>query len=275
MFLNTKNAALPAFLLGAVLVLSAVACKKEQTGDLLEAQKKAIQLALQSNNHLVNGTVQMGQGAQEKGAGLADSEASDRCGSVTAAPLDPALFPKVITFDWATGCTDWAGVTRAGAFTLSLDKLWAAGTTSSVTYNNFTQDAVTMNGSLSLSNVSNNLGLGWKVQAGNLTRTDASGTSTLTGALEFKQTQGALTFWDWQDDVHEVTGTTAYTLGTGEAGSLTILTPLVKKNNCAWVSKGTATITVDGETFSIDYGNGTCDNKAMVTYNGQTFEITL
>ncbi len=51
---------------------------------------------------------------------------------------------------------------------------------------------------------------------------------------------------------------------------------LTKPANCKYITKGTVQISPSGlNTRTIDYGNGTCDNKASVSVNGSTFEITL
>lgn len=51
---------------------------------------------------------------------------------------------------------------------------------------------------------------------------------------------------------------------------------LTKPAACKYITRGTADITPQGlSTRSINYGNGACDNKATITVNGNTFEITL
>lgn len=51
---------------------------------------------------------------------------------------------------------------------------------------------------------------------------------------------------------------------------------LTKPANCKYITAGTVDITPSRKnTRTINYGNGTCDDKATVTINGNTFEITL
>jgi len=51
---------------------------------------------------------------------------------------------------------------------------------------------------------------------------------------------------------------------------------LTKPANCKYITKGTVEITPDKlSPRIINYGDGTCDNKAVLTINGNSFEITL
>jgi hypothetical protein len=61
----------------------------------------------------------------------------------------------------------------------------------------------------------------------------------------------------------------------------TIVEPLIKKMNCQWIVKGTVRTVrenaTNGERWQgvINYGNGDCDNRAIVVINGVTYSITL
>ncbi len=186
------------------------------------------------------------------------------------------MLPKTLTLDYGTGCTDQLGIERAGNIKVSLQKLWEPGAIASVEYGNYTENKVKVNGKVSLSNVSTNTGIGLELAVATLKRTEDNGAeSTLQSTLTLRQTTGALTFWDWSDDVYELTGTTQLTLVDGQTGSMSITAPLTKPNSCAWASKGTAALVVNGVPMSVDYGNGTCDNQAIVTINGNTYTIYL
>lgn len=52
--------------------------------------------------------------------------------------------------------------------------------------------------------------------------------------------------------------------------------PLVKKVDCKWISSGVLELTPSGhKTRTVDYGNGTCDNKATFTVNGNTISFDM
>lgn len=77
------------------------------------------------------------------------------------------------------------------------------------------------------------------------------------------------------DDEFEIEGTATGVNRNGKTYTHQISTPLLIKNACRWIVSGTITLTVDGKSATIDYGDGTCDAKATVTMNGETFEINL
>ena len=264
-------------LICAVLAFTIASCKKEEKPNAeVQATLDQVTLMLQTNNSLVRSSVLTGQGNQEKAGGFTTNTVEDRCGAVTSVPADPLGFPKTLTFDYGSGCTDALGVQRAGSYAVKLGKLWEAGTSSSIAYSDYSENGVKMNGSLTLSNTSAPTGFGFGLTATNLKRTETTGaTSTVESALLFKQTQGYITFWDWNDDVYEVTGTSQYALANGETGAFAITVPLNKANNCAWFSKGSGTVTLNGQTYAIDFGNGTCDNEATVTIGGASYTIYL
>lgn len=112
--------------------------------------------------------------------------------------------------------------------------------------------------------------------AENIQAADANGYTLAYDAVQtFTQTAGHPTWWDWADDVYSITGTINSVLTNGETVDWAIQTPLVKANNCYWVSAGTGILNINGLDFAVDYGDGNCDNKATVTVNGQTYQITL
>jgi hypothetical protein len=60
-----------------------------------------------------------------------------------------------------------------------------------------------------------------------------------------------------------------------------IIEPLIKRFNCRWIVKGrirTVRLNAAANTPWIgilDFGTGDCDNKATLTINGRTIQITL
>jgi hypothetical protein len=78
------------------------------------------------------------------------------------------------------------------------------------------------------------------------------------------------------DDVYLIEGSTTGTSARGSSYSAVITTPLRKANACPWIESGVVTITPrNKKTRTIDFGDGTCDNKATVTIEGKVYNITL
>ena len=80
------------------------------------------------------------------------------------------------------------------------------------------------------------------------------------------------------DPITYVYGTASGVNRQGRAFTLNIpsTTPLVKRKSCQFVQKGIMDLTPDGfKTRTVDFGNGTCDDDATFTVNGNTVAFKL
>jgi hypothetical protein len=81
---------------------------------------------------------------------------------------------------------------------------------------------------------------------------------------------------DTSDDVFKIEGQTTGTSTKGISYTAAITTPLIIANNCPWIESGVITLTPKNKKIrTIDFGSGTCDNKATATVNGKTYEVTM
>ena len=80
----------------------------------------------------------------------------------------------------------------------------------------------------------------------------------------------------WHDDVYSITGTASGTSFNGTAYTAKITSPLIVALNCRWIEAGKIDFTPNSKlTRTIDFGNGDCDNKAVVSIAGISFNIVL
>ncbi|MDI1257166.1 MAG: hypothetical protein PSV16_13815 [Flavobacterium sp.] len=77
------------------------------------------------------------------------------------------------------------------------------------------------------------------------------------------------------DNVYQVTGSWTTTLAGTPVLSSTITTPLIVKLNCGNIVEGVIEYERNGNTASLDYGDGECDNQAVFTFNGTPHTIVL
>ncbi len=80
------------------------------------------------------------------------------------------------------------------------------------------------------------------------------------------------------DDKIEITGSSSGSDADGNTYSSEIITPLLRiiERGCArFPVSGVVEMVKNGETTTIDYGDGTCDNLAEVTKDGETTTIEL
>ena len=78
------------------------------------------------------------------------------------------------------------------------------------------------------------------------------------------------------DNVWLITGQWTTTRFNGNQFDVQITQPLRKEFDCRWYVSGTMEIVKNGHTFILDFGNGDCDNEALLTLpNGRTRTIHL
>ncbi len=78
------------------------------------------------------------------------------------------------------------------------------------------------------------------------------------------------------DDVFLITGNWHVTTRNGVTYDVNILTPLRRELACRWIVSGTMEIIRNGDRYVLDFGDGTCDDQAILTLpNGQTRVIQL
>lgn len=109
----------------------------------------------------------------------------------------------------------------------------------------------------------------------NISVTFGNGTTfTKTGTRTSKMIEGFNTPI-WNDNVFEITGNWS-TTRPNYSQTTTVTSPLIHKMNCQFRRvQGVLTIVKNNNTAVIDFGDGTCDNQALLTINGNTSTITL
>ena len=90
------------------------------------------------------------------------------------------------------------------------------------------------------------------------------------------QTEGYTTPLNTLDDVFSTSGNSTGKDRNGKNYTVKINSPIIKRMACPYMESGTLDITPEGSTVrTIDYGNGTCDSKATITINGNTFAFNM
>lgn len=205
---------------------------------------------------------------------------SAKCYTVTIDPLTPGVFPKTVTIDFGTGCLCKDGKTRKGQIiTVFTGRLRVPGSKATTTFNGYYVNDVHVEGTHIIENNST-------ADIHRFTRTVVNGKLSKPGGNYIvwngthtsTQTTGLGTPNYYWDDEFDITGNAS---GESSRNGFTvtwtrsITEALHKKANCRWFDKGIITLSHNNHTATLDFGNGTCDNKATVAINGITKEITL
>jgi hypothetical protein len=191
------------------------------------------------------------------------------CATVTITPQNS--FPKTIVIDFGNGCTSVDGVSRAGKINITLsDSVHHPGATAVMTFNNYSTVGYKVEGTITWTNTSTPNGVSWtrQITNGKVTEPLSGYYWTTEGTKNVTQTAGANTPLNLLDDVYSVTGSHTVTNPAGKTRTVTILEALEKKTTCHNVSKGKMKIQAQTHFAVLDYGDGTCDNVAIITIDG-------
>lgn len=209
------------------------------------------------------------------------------CANVTKIKLaNGSKFERKIIIDFGTTDLTCFGLkTRRGQIILWLTgRYYFKGFEDSITFNNYyVNDKGISNTSW---HVVKNIGqqngnLTWTVNV-NLTITRQDGAyhtwistrqrELLNVALADTATTGWATNLPY---VYQITGSAYGVNSKGVSYTATIVIPLIKAFDCWWIEKGSINFQIKGYTIVLDYGDGTCDDQATVTFNSKTYNITL
>lgn len=186
---------------------------------------------------------------------------------------------KIITVDYGDGCTGFYGQTRSGKIVITVDgRRRVEGSTHSVTFDNYFFNGIGVEGTRVSTNEgvndNQNVVFSFSLTGGRLLFPDGK-TAEREFYREREWVAGYDTFNPWDDEVL-VTG---YASGISISGDLyenSILTPLHRKRICPFPVSGVIEFTRGGmEPFTLDYGNGECDEYATVQRGDESREIVL
>jgi hypothetical protein len=210
--------------------------------------------------------------------GSTTADSSKRCFKITVVPHIAHVFPKTVTIDFGTGCLGKDGKLRKGKIvSIYTGPMFIPGSKTSTTFVDYSVDSFKIEGTHSVENTSTSNKRGWTVKVidGKITNTNSGNWKKWSGVKSHTQVEGNGTPLYPFDDVFKITGSAEGSNSAGNSWTSEITDPLVKKLTCHWFVKGIVNITRNTNTAVLDYGDGTCDNKAVITINGTAHNITL
>jgi len=236
----------------------------------------------------IGGTGLFGQPNRQPGeeiiSGANGVDTIPACLTITVTHLNaPAIFPVKIVLDFGSGCTGRDGRLRKGKIiTVYTGRLIVPGSVAETTFDGYYVNGIHVEGSHRVENksTSNNLIFEIKVNEGKLTKPNGNYTQW-NSVKTITQIEGNGTPFYPLDDIFSVKGESNGTVKRDSvfyqwAARTLPDNPLIKKWTCRWIVKGKIAMRRSNSDVAIlDYGNGDCDNKATITVNGVTYEITL
>ncbi len=272
-FMKTKNS----IIIAAITLITISSCKKnienkieevETTFELSGNQAISDNLVQDDGDVLEEATARYNLLSGDAGTPTTNNLLT-QCAIVTVSGNFPN---KNIKIDFGTGCTSPNGITRKGIINIALtDSLRRTGAVASVTFNNYYVNSFKREGTITWTNNSTatNRTFNRKVTDGKIT--NATGNFWLhTSNIDISQTAGLSTPLNLTDDVYLLSGTRTVSNAAGKSRTSTTQTSLQKKSNCNNIDQGILKVEGSSIFALIDFGNGTCDNIATISINGNT-----
>ncbi len=194
---------------------------------------------------------------------------------VTVTPAD-STFPKTVTIDYGAGTICRDGRFRKGVVVLTFSAPFrTTGATVTITFKDYYSNRLHIEGTKTIVNLSSGGVLKYSVDVKDGKVSWPNGRSfTVTGTKVVTQVAGSGTA-TVRDDAYSVEGSATIVYANGTTVTRSTVTPLIKAVSCNWIGQGILKITVNNTTVTIDFGDGTCDNKAILKWNNGQKEITL
>lgn len=205
------------------------------------------------------------------------SATSGNCPTLTWAQPH-GTYPNTLTIDYGTGCQCRDGREKSGQIIVETSAdMRTSGAVQVITLQDFYVAGTHMEGSRTVTHTGLN-GLDQPVYS-----VTGSGNATFsngeTAALEINHVRTMIAGSETEsvdDDVFSIIGTQSAVNRKGKSVTGTIIQPLIRSRQCRWITEGVVEITASGRTRTLDFGDGTCDNEATITFaNGSERTIQL
>ena len=201
------------------------------------------------------------------------------CPTVTADP-DWQTYPRTVTIDFGDGCEGPYGRSRKGKIAVEItDNILNANASRTASFDDFYIDEIKIEGARTWTNLGyddeGNISLSRTVVDGKIIYPNGESAEWESDGV-ITQTEGGNTPFNFLDNIFEITGTASGVNREGQAFTANIDEALIKDKICPWIVSGVLSLTVDNVNVSLDYGEGTCDRKAILTLpNGTEHEIFI
>lgn len=228
------------------------------------------------NASIILDMMQSAKGGDTKSENIA---VIDSCPTVTITHPTDAIWPKVITVNYGTGCTGVNDNVRKGKIVIEVSAArLTVGSKRTITFVDYYFNDIKVEGTKVLENKgynnSQNLLVSVTLTNGKLTLPDGK-TIERAVAHEREWIAGLLTRNIWDDECL-ITGNASGKNINGVVYTNTITTALQWKRVCKFIVAGVIKMEREGkESVELNYGTGDCDAKAIVTIGVESKEILL
>jgi hypothetical protein len=196
---------------------------------------------------------------------------------VTITDSGEGVYPRTLTLDFGDGCTGPGGWTRSGVIDIVVtgDLREDVGASRTITFTDYTAGPVTMFGTRTLTFLGDNAeGQPSYAQHHdfNIQRNGHTVHRLYDGTLAWLE---GFDTDDCDDNVVQRDGLATHSANNAWGTTTRTIEAVVHDRPCGYPVSGTITVDRPMHDVVIDFGDGTCDNLATVTRNGNTVIIDL
>jgi len=202
------------------------------------------------------------------------------CATISIVPFDLVSFPKTIIVDFGElGCVGNDGKLRKGKIQIQATG-WFKDSSSviTVTLDNYFVNGFKVEGTKTITNngKNSNGNLSYSVQVANGKVISPDNSVVQWESIRTIEWIAGEETMTAEDDEYKITGTQSGITAANESYTIQITEPIHIVMSCQWrIVAGKQKITSGEEEILIDYGDGTCDNKFIVTYKGLSYVVTM
>ena len=288
--MNTKN-----LILGFALSLTMLSCNKEDNNGSISADDAKVSTKIDAMNDDVSNIVEdeemktYADAASGKNSDLGQSVLTS-CATITRVPAfgtAPTIGQTVTkTIDFGSSCTLNSGNVVSGRIIITF-VFQPEATSHTITYSfdNFFHNGIEFNGDKTftrtmITTTANPTLHPQVTMTMDMTATLPSGAVYRRVGTRTREIIEGFGTQVLADNIYKITGNWQTTGPNGGTQTSTITTPLNVKMSCMTANKplivsGIITIVRNNTTATLDFGDGTCDNLAVLTVNGNSYNIVL
>ena len=197
------------------------------------------------------------------------------CTTITVTPND-STYPKTVVIDYGDGCVCRDGKFRKGAIILYYTMpLRRPGAELTITLRNFYVNRAHIEGTKIIKNLTEGNVHKYSVVVNDGKVTWPNGRGFKYEKIKVVTQVRGMDTRIIRDDVYSIEGRSKTSYANGLTVVLNTETPLIKPVACPWIVSGILKIKINDRVLFLDYGNGDCDNKALLKWNDHVLEITL
>jgi hypothetical protein len=213
---------------------------------------------------------------QLKSGTIGNSAYLSSCAVVT---VDTKVSPQVLTIDFGSSCTGNDGKVRSGKIIITSTAFNTFPSIRNLSFDNYVVDGKMIVGSVVktiLQDNVNHIRTATILEDITITLTNNEGTARRVSSLTRQYLLNTLGVQD--DNQVKTFGTVEFTRASGVKVTKTVTAsnPLVYSASCHHIVSGFVSVTTStGRNWTIDFGNGACDNIAVISIGNKSKEITI